>query len=185
MPVDQAAWSAFVDRYGPHIYGWCRRWSLQEADAQDVTQTVLLKLAQRMRNFAYDPSQSFRGWLKTLTHHAWYDFVQGRQRWAGGGDSEVLEILQTLEAREELTRHLEKEFDRELLEQAMAQVQRRVEPHTWEAFSLLAREGWSGAQAADRLQMKVAAVFVARSKVQKMIQEEIRKLEWPAREEAT
>ena len=83
-PADQAAWSEFVERYGRKIYGWCRHWQLQEADAQDVTQDVLLKLAAKMRSFAYDRSGSFRGWLKTLTHHAWQDFIEGRRR-AGTG----------------------------------------------------------------------------------------------------
>ena len=40
---DQAAWAQFVDRYGRKVYQWCLRWHLQEADAQDVTQVVLLK----------------------------------------------------------------------------------------------------------------------------------------------
>jgi RNA polymerase sigma-70 factor (ECF subfamily) len=40
-------------------------------------------------------------------------------------------------------------------------------------------KGESGAEAAQALGMKVATVFVARSKVQKMLQEEIRKLEEP------
>jgi RNA polymerase sigma-70 factor (ECF subfamily) len=176
--VDQAAWGEFVDRYGPRIYRWCRHWQLQEADAQDVTQNVLLKLAEKMRAFSYDPSKSFRGWLKTLTHHAWHDFVESRRRQErGSGDSEALAALHSAEAREELTRHLEEEFDRELLEVAMARVRLRVQPHTWDAFRLLAQEGRSGSEAAKSLQMKVATVFVARSKVQKMVQQEIRKLE--------
>ena len=44
-PSDQAAWEEFVDRYGAKIYSWCRAWRLQDADAQDVTQAVLAKLA--------------------------------------------------------------------------------------------------------------------------------------------
>ena len=36
--TDQAAWDAFVERYGRKIYGWCRHWQLQQADAEDVTQ---------------------------------------------------------------------------------------------------------------------------------------------------
>ena len=48
-PPDQEAWAEFVDRYGPQIHGWCRRWGLQEADAQDVTQTVLLRLASKLQ----------------------------------------------------------------------------------------------------------------------------------------
>jgi len=46
---------AFVEHYGSKIYEWCRRWNLQEADAQDVTQNVLLKLAEKMRDFEYEP----------------------------------------------------------------------------------------------------------------------------------
>ena len=69
-PRDQAAWREFVRRYGSLIYGWCRSWSLQEADAQDVTQIVLLKLADKMQAFRYDPALSFRGWLRTVAHHA-------------------------------------------------------------------------------------------------------------------
>ena len=73
-PSDQAGWDEFVERYGRHIYRWCRQWKLQDADAEDVTQDILVKLTQKLRAFAYDPSRSFRGWLKTVAHHAWRDF---------------------------------------------------------------------------------------------------------------
>jgi RNA polymerase sigma factor (sigma-70 family) len=179
-PTDQVAWREFVRRYGGQIYGWCRHWNLQEADALDVTQDVLLKLADKMRTFAYDPSKSFRGWLRTLAHHAWRDFLDGRQRPGGGsGDTEVLRVLEGVEARDDLLRQLEEEFDRELLEEAMGRVRLRVQPHTWEAFRLLAVEGLSGAEAAQRLGMKVATVFVAKSKVNKLLQEEVRRLDPP------
>jgi RNA polymerase sigma-70 factor (ECF subfamily) len=69
-PKNQAAWSDLVARYGPRIRQWYRRWRLQESDAQDVTQDALLKLYLLMARFVYDPSGSFRGWLKTLLHHA-------------------------------------------------------------------------------------------------------------------
>jgi RNA polymerase sigma-70 factor (ECF subfamily) len=178
VPADQAAWGQFVERYGRKIYGWCRRWGLQEADAEDVTQQVLLKVADTMRTFRYDPSKSFRAWLKTVTHHAWRDFVEGRSRpGAGSGDTRVLERLQTVQARDGLAHELDGEFTHDLLDEAMARVRLRVQPHTWQAFHLLAVEGRSGAEAAERLNMKVATVFVARSKVQKMMQEEVRKLE--------
>jgi len=177
-PADQAAWAEFVERYAPKIYGWCRRWHLQEADAQDATQTVLVKLAEKLRTFAYDPAGSFRGWLRTLTHHACSDLLHSRRRpGRGSGDSQVLELLQTVEARADLVEHLEEEFDRELLEEAMARVRLRVAPHTWDAFRLTALEGWPSARAAAELHMKVAAVFVAKGRVQKMLQAEAQRLE--------
>lgn len=73
-PSDATAWREFVEHYSPKIALWCRRWGAQDADADDITQMVLLKLSQKMSEFQYDPARSFRGWLKTIAHHAWYDF---------------------------------------------------------------------------------------------------------------
>jgi RNA polymerase sigma-70 factor (ECF subfamily) len=177
-PSDQAAWRDFVRRYGRRIYAWCREWDLQDADAEDVTQNVLLILAGRLRDFSYDPAGSFRAWLKTVAHDVWGKYVAGRQRpGQGSGDSGVLDRLQSLEAHDDLAARLEDEFDRELLDRAMLLVAQRVETHTWQAFRLLALEGLSGAEAAARLGTPVAMVYVARSRVQKLLQEEIGRLE--------
>jgi RNA polymerase sigma-70 factor (ECF subfamily) len=94
----------------------------------------------------------------------------------GTGDSRILELLESVAAREDLLKHLDEVFDRELLEEAMARVRLRVEPRTWEAFRLLALERYSGAQAAAALNMKVATALVAKSKVQKLVRVELRKL---------
>src|SRR3984957_11613646 len=142
-PSDQAGWDEFVERYGRHIYRWCRQWKLQDADAEDVTQDILVKLTQKLRAFVYDPSRSFRGWLKTVAHHAWRDFEDGRRRRAqpAAGDSDAQERILTLEAREDLARRLDAAFEFELLEAAKARVRLRVAPHTWEAFHLASVEG--------------------------------------------
>jgi RNA polymerase sigma-70 factor (ECF subfamily) len=179
VPADQAAWVQFTERYGRKIYAWCRRWNLQRADAEDLTQDVLLKLAEKMQTFDYDPTKSFRGWLKTIARHAWSDSWSGRNAAVAAGGSQALELLQTVEAREDLVRRLEEDFDHELLDEAMARVRMRVRPRTWEAFARTALQGQSGAEAAQGLGMKVATVFVARSKVQKMLQEEMQKLDEP------
>jgi RNA polymerase sigma-70 factor (ECF subfamily) len=178
QPADQAAWAEFVRRYGPQVYGWCRRWHLQEADAQDVTQAVLARLAAKMRSFAYDPAKSFRAYLKTLARYAWCDFLEASQQPGGGsGGSDVLKRLETVEAGDDLVQRLNEQFDQELLAEAQDRVRKRVEPHTWEAFRLTAVEGLSGAEAGSRLGMKVATVFKAKSKVQQMLREEVARLE--------
>lgn len=179
MPADQTAWGRFAERYGRKIYAWCRVWNVQESDAEDITQNVLLKLAEKMRTFEYDPSRSFRAWLKTVTRHAWIDYASARSAAIAAGGSQAFELLQKAEAREDLVQRLGAEFDQELLEEAMARVRTRVAPRTWEAFERLAMRGESGAEAGQALGMKVATVFVAKSKVQKMLQEELLKLESP------
>jgi RNA polymerase sigma-70 factor (ECF subfamily) len=177
-PHDQAGWDEFVDRYGRHIYRWCRQWNLQDADAEDLTQDILVKLTGKLHAFAYDPSRSFRGWLKTVAHHAWRDFVESRRHANRAvGSSHVDDLMLTLQAREDLASKLEEAFDLELLEAATARVRLRVAPHTWEAFRLLALEGLPVAEVAPRVRMQVAMVYVAKSKVQKMLREEVAKLE--------
>jgi RNA polymerase sigma-70 factor (ECF subfamily) len=102
-----ATWDRFVSRYAPLVRGWCLRWGLQEEDAGDVTQEVLLKLVAKMRHFEYDPAHSFRGWLKTVARHALTDFLNDKARAIpGSGDGEVEEMLQTVEAREDLVARL-------------------------------------------------------------------------------
>ena len=49
--------------------------------------------------------------------------------------------------------------------------------NTWEAFRLMTLEGLPVAEVASRVHLQVAMVYVAKSKVQKMLQEEIGKLE--------
>ncbi|WP_250846781.1 RNA polymerase sigma factor [Aquisphaera insulae] len=172
-------WDDFMRRYGPMIRQWCRRWKLQDADAEDVTQDVLARLASRLRTFEYDPSRSFRAYVKTVAHFAWCDLIESRKRpGAGGtGDSAVLDQLHGLEARDDLQARLVDAFDHEVLEEATARIRLRVEARTWDAFRLTAVEGLSGAEAAERVGMSIAAVFKAKSKVQKMLREEVQRLE--------
>ena len=173
-PRDQQAWAEFVAHYGPVIRAWCRRWRLQEADAEDVTQNVLLRLAAKLPEFVYDRSKSFRAWLKTLTHHAWHDFLTRYVAPAPAtGRSSVQQLLEGTPAQDDLLARLDAAFDRELLAIASARVRERVAPQTWEAFRLTAIEGLSGAEAAARIPMQIGQVYVAKRRVQRMLQEEL------------
>ncbi len=177
-PKDQAAWNDFVARYSPKILQWCYGWGLQESDAQDVTQNVLLKLNILMATFVYDRSGSFRAWLKTLVHHAWRDLVDERRRSTPvGRDARLIELLESRKAGDDLVEKLEEEFRREVVERAMEQVRPQVAPKTWDAFRLTAIEGLPGADVAARLGMKVDRVYGAKSDVTRRIQKEVRRLE--------
>jgi RNA polymerase sigma factor (sigma-70 family) len=178
-PADPQAWEAFVDRYTPIVAGWCRGWKLQSADVQEVTQEVLLKLARHIRNFPYDPAKGhFRGWLLTLTRNVWRDFMDSRRRAGqGSGDPHIQRLLEEQEDRNGLADALDQGFLVELYEEARARVQLRVSRESWQAFQLLALEGWSGAEVAAKLHMKVVTVYTAKNRVQKMLQDEVHKLE--------
>jgi RNA polymerase sigma-70 factor (ECF subfamily) len=173
VPADQDAWRDFVDIYGGPILHWAKNWGLQDADAEDVTQATLLRLARAMRDFAYDPKLSFRGWLRTVAHHAWQDLARVRRPILLGDDNPLLDRA----ANVGLATAVESAFGEELLRKAMISVRLRVEPQTWEAFRLTALEQYSGAEAAAQLDMRMTSVYKARSNVQKMLQAEVRLLE--------
>jgi RNA polymerase sigma-70 factor (ECF subfamily) len=176
VPADQDAWRVFVGIYGVHILHWAKNWGLQDADAEDVTQATLLRIAKTMCDFAYDPHLSFRGWLRTLAHHAWQDWARVKRPALLGGLEDANPLLAQI-ADDGLAKALESAFDEELFRKAIASIRLRVEPQTWEAFQMTALEQRSGADVAAKLGMRITSVYKARSNVQRMLQEEIRLLE--------
>ena len=62
---DQQAWDALVERYTPLVWSVCRQYWLGITDAQDVGQTVWLRLVDQLGNLR-DPA-ALAGWLATTT----------------------------------------------------------------------------------------------------------------------
>ena len=62
---DQRAWDALVERFIQLIWSICRRHRLGDADAEDVSQTVWLQLADQLDRIR-DPA-ALPGWLATTT----------------------------------------------------------------------------------------------------------------------
>jgi RNA polymerase sigma-70 factor (ECF subfamily) len=178
---DRDAWNEFLDRYAPRIFAWCRRFKLQDADAADVTQDVLGKLVLAMRSFEYDPNRgSFRAWLKTVTNNTLRDLAATWSRPdRATGDSRAgrdLEAHKAPEALAALAVEIEAEAERELLHRAQERVQLRVQPRTWQAYLLTALEGQSAAVVAPKVGLSVAEVYVAKSRVIKLLRQEVDKL---------
>jgi RNA polymerase sigma-70 factor (ECF subfamily) len=177
---DQQAWSDFVHRYTPRIFSWCKRFSLQDQDASDVTQQVLLKLVSSMQGFEYDPSRgSFRGWLKTVTSNAVRDMVRRKSSNVVTGEGAEVWLSRLVDdaAIASLTAKIEEGYRQELLEEAENRVQLRVKPTTWEIYRLLTKQNVSAKEIAAKLNVKIGEVYVAKSRVIKMLRESVLQLE--------
>jgi RNA polymerase sigma-70 factor (ECF subfamily) len=177
---DQQAWSEFVQVYTPRIFSWCKRFSLQDQDAADVTQQVLLKLVTAMQSFEYDSNRgSFRGWLKTVTANAVRDI--GRKKSSSdvvGQKAEPwLDKLADNQSIDLLTDEIEAGFRQEILAEAEARAQLRLKPQTWEIYCLLTKQDKSATEVAQSLNIKVADTYVAKSRAIKMLKEIVSQLE--------
>lgn len=179
---EEAAWSRFVDEYGPMIVAWCRRRSLTEAETADVTQSVLLKLLMVMRESRYDHRKgSFRSWLKTVTNNAVRDVMRSNQRSGRGtGDSVLLRQFHALQASpslDDLNECIDTEYQQMTLREAECRVKQRVRDFTWRAYEMTAIEGRPAREVADALNLKIAEVYVAKSRVIRMLREEVQRIE--------
>jgi RNA polymerase sigma-70 factor (ECF subfamily) len=177
---DHEAWSQFVGVYAPIIYGYARKRGLQDADAADVTQSCLRRVAVHVGSLEYDQRVgTFRGWLFTIVRNQLRDYAEHSQRRCqGSGDSEVWEILNACPAQEtEVDDAWECEYRRSLLAWAAEQVRAQVQPTTWQAFWQTAVEGKAGKEVAAGLGLSTAAVYLAKSRVMSRLRELIREVQ--------
>jgi RNA polymerase sigma factor (sigma-70 family) len=178
-PEDQPAWTAFVDAYKPLLEKWCRRQGLQPADADEVCNDVLLKLWNKMREFQYDPSRRFRGWLRRVVQNEVKDYWKRDRRRPGSrgiGGPDVQKMLEQIEALPDddpMAAALDDlETSQERLLEAAQRVRSRVAPQTWEAWMASATQGRPAKEVAERLGISVASVYQAKKRVSTMIRDE-------------
>ncbi len=177
---DGDAWREFFDLYGPVVYRFARNRGLQDADAADLMQDVLLSVARNAPRMEYDPKRgTFRGWLYTVTRNKIYNFLSGqRHRPRAAGDSDAHERLEAAPARDDEgpDADWEREYQRRLTDRAMDLVKGEFHKATWEAFWGTAVEGKSAGDVGAGLKMSPGAVYVAKSRVLARLRDEVRKM---------
>ena len=170
------AWGEFVDKYAPTVFTWAWQAGLQDSDAADVTQEVLMKLLEKMRVFQYDPKRgSFRGWLKTITVNSARDCGRRLARTPIGPDG--LSSVGDPASWDELGRRIDEEYQQQLLAQAESVVKGIVKPNTWRVYEMLIKECMATTVVAASLDLKIAEVYVAKSRVLKRLKEVVQQIE--------
>ena len=170
---DQVAWQEFVEIYRPVIVRIARQRGLQDADADDVAQQVLIGVARAVERREHDPKQAkFRTWLNRVAHNAILNALSRGKPDRGSGDTGLLMGLHQAESRDGPDSDLlQLEYRREVFRWAARQVRPEFQPETWSAFWLTAVQGLDCEMVADSLGKSVGAVYAARSRVIRRIQE--------------
>lgn len=174
---DQQAWWRLVYLYEPLVEQWSRRWQFQPDDINDVCQEVFLAVALRIEDFQRDrPGDSFRGWLWTIARNKISDHLRRRIRERNlQEDSEYARYLQNLP--EQIPAE-DNATERGLLERARNLIRSEFEERTWQMFWRAAVEGHPTDVIAADFGITPNGVRLARSRVQRRLQEELG--EWDA-----
>ena len=174
-PEDAAAWAEFVEIYQPLVFRLARSKGLQEADALDLTQEVLARVARAINQFDPDPDQgSFRGWISRITRNLVIEFLRGQHRRPiTSEDTSIQQLIESVPAAHE-TAWYDAEYERQVFAWAADKIRDSFQPSTWQAFWLTAVENLPAGVAAERLQLSPGAVYIARSRVMARLKEKIK-----------
>jgi RNA polymerase sigma-70 factor (ECF subfamily) len=174
---DPLAWQRLTDVYGPLVYHWCRRASLQANDAADVMQEVFQAVFQSLDRFQKTrPEDTFRGWLWTITRNKIRDYYRAHsdQPAAQGGSSAQHWLQQFTDdgvsSPDEPAGQPQPSW---LAHRAVALLHSDFEESTWRAFWLTAVEQQPAAAVAQQLDISLAAVYKAKSRVLRRLREEL------------
>ena len=173
---DEFAWNEFVELYTPLVYGYLKRCRIQDADAADLTQEVMLAVNRHIGSFDYDPGKGrFRGWLQTITRNKAKSFFGAQKRRArGAADTAVHELLQQkADPTADLDVQWEEEYRQRTYEWALDRVRDAVQLQTLQAFLKTAIENCDPKAVAVELGMTTGAVYLARARVTMRLREQI------------
>lgn len=168
----ELAWEEFLEAYQPLLYNWARRFDHNGTECEELLAEIYLHLLPRLKNFTYNPQKRFRGWLKQVVYSAIAKYGEKKQRQLGVAcDSKLLEEFVPSEWCDELADEIDVNLS-ERLKQAdaiVAKVKKRVKPENWQAFLFTYVEGMECAEAAEKLDMPIGAVHVARCRVRAIL----------------
>ena len=167
-PADEQAWHEFCQIYEPLIAAVARRHGLQDADVHDLTQQVLMRVANAAEG--YDPNPElgkFRSWLHRIARNTLLNQLKKRYRMPqSASESWIQQLLDSRGGRTgEIDKELEHEYRRAVFRIAAARVKREVKTKTWRAFWMTTAENRSVEEAAAELEVSPSIVYVSRSRV--------------------
>lgn len=174
------AWRELTSVYGPLVYGWIRRSGIPRDEAPDVMQEVFLAVYRGLGQYRLDRGR-FRGWLHRLAQNVAIDYHRrrGRQPVAEGGTA-GMERQRTLVdpvALEANGHEAESTNPPSLvLLRVLELLRSRFQEQTWTAAWRVIVEHQDPALVAESLQLSIASVYTAKSRVLACLREELRTL---------
>ncbi|QEG20463.1 RNA polymerase sigma factor [Mariniblastus fucicola] len=167
---DETAWRRFVSIYTPLIFYWARKVGLRQTEASDLVQDVLTQVFQKLPEFKYDSSRSFRGWLRTVTLNRYREIHRRKSSRLATATDSMLENLAPVSFAESTW---DIDYARLLVARAMELMQDDFAPGTWDALKLVMSGGQSVDAAAEQTGVSAWTIYSARARLMKRLRAEL------------
>jgi RNA polymerase sigma factor (sigma-70 family) len=100
---DKDAWDELVERYAPLVWSVCRRYRLTQVDADDVGQSVWLRLIEHLPGLR--EAAALPGWIATTTQRECYRLLRAASRIEPIDPAESNDVVEQAIAEEEVLGH--------------------------------------------------------------------------------
>ena len=164
---DEQAWAEFLALYEPLVMRLMRRRGLQENDARDTTQQVLMRISGAIERYQPDGAEaSFRRWLFRVARNVVVTFLtrQSRQP-ALLDDRQLAEAFDAALPSSPESDLFDDEYQRQVLAWGMDEVRDEFRDATWQAFVETSVNGRAIPEVARELGLSPGSVYVARSRI--------------------
>jgi len=175
---DALAWREFIAIYEPLIIRFAGRRGLQEADAREIAQNVLIAVAKSVDRWQPDRERGrFRAWLFRIARNQLINWISKQATQASSARALDGSALKQFPSEDYRAAEIELEYRREMFRVAAAQARDSFSASTWDAFWRTAVLAESVDSVAASLELSPGAVYIARSRVTSKIRDIIVQLE--------
>ena len=172
---ESESWDRLVELYSPLIRTWLQKYDVQDSDANDLVQEVLLSVSQDIGKFEHaGRTGSFRAWVKAILVNRLRKFWRSRDRGPKASGQSVIDdrLAQLDDPASEMSQIWNRQHDQFVLRQVMKLTEPHFAANTWKAFCRVAIDGAKPTDVAQELGISLNAVCLAKSRVTRRLRQE-------------
>ena len=180
---DQKSWQDFFNTYWRLIYAVAMQSGLTHTEAEEVVQETVISVAKKISDFKNDPAfGSFKSWLMLITRRRIADQFRKRPRsvdsLSGRSDETRTDLVERIPdpASLNLDAVWEEQWEKNLVDVAMDNVKRQASPRQYLIFYQQVVNQWSARKVAQKYDLNLAQVYMAKYRVSGLIKREVKSL---------
>jgi RNA polymerase sigma-70 factor (ECF subfamily) len=180
---DSQSWKDFFNSYWQLIYGVAIKTGLSDVEAQDVVQETIITVANKIGEFRYDPTRSFKGWL--LNTARWKINDQFRKRIPrqdhapreddATGTSTIGRLPDP--GSLDLGALWDQEWKSHIQDIALERIKQKVNPKHYQIFDYYVLRQWPVEKVTSALRISEHQVYQGKTRILRQLKAEISRLE--------